>query len=88
MKYHEKYPVTLKRAKELARIRLGRLPRHGYSVVIGGVLTGITPFRHWDYMLSLANSAGKFYLYAWIRPFSNPDMDKFQTIEFERDNRS
>ena len=82
------FPIGITQAKKIAILRLGKLPKVGYSVVIGGVFTGNPPSRTWDYQLSLYNYAGKFFLQAWERPFITPDMSKFTTIEYERDNRS
>ena len=82
-----KYPITIKRAKEIARARLGRLPGPGFSVTAGGVFQGNPPVRKWDYQLDLYNHAGIFFLQSWERPFSNPDMSTFQTIEHDRDYR-
>lgn len=83
----EKYPITLKRAKEIAKSRLGRLPRVGHSVVVGGVYSIDVPaypkFRTWQYQLSLVNISGKFYLDAWQKPFAYVDMEKFVTLENE-----
>jgi hypothetical protein len=81
------YPTTLKRAKEIAKIRLGRLPRPGHSIVVGGIFTGNPPVRRWKYQLELINHSGKFYLSSWTMPFSNPDMSQFKTIEHEKDYR-
>jgi hypothetical protein len=81
------YPITIKEAKRIAKARSGRLPRVGYSVVVGGVFNGRPPTRRWDYQLSLVNYSGKFWLLAWMRPFSAPDLTQFQSIEFERDGR-
>ena len=52
--------LTLKRAKELARYNLGRLPRAGHEYII---------LNNGYYTLALVNSAGKFYLREYIRPF-------------------
>lgn len=84
----KQFPITLKEGKRLARIRLGRLPRPGYSVVIGGVFTGNPPLRQWDYQLSVENYSGFFRLSCWQNPFKTADLSLFQTIEGERDSGS
>lgn len=78
------YPITLQEAKRLARVRLGRLPRPGHSVVIGGVFTE----NRCDYQLDLVNRAGTFQLMAWERPFVTVDLSRFKTFEDKRDSRS
>jgi len=83
------FPITIKKAKDVAKLRLGRLPKPGYSVTVGGVFFPPTPpYRVWDYQLDLVNHAGRFYLSTWGRPFITPDMSKFATIEHEKDTRS
>lgn len=84
----KQFPITLQEGKRLAKIRLGRLPRPGYSVVIGGVFNGNPPLRNWDYQLLLENYAGKIILSCWQRPFITVDLSQFQTIDGERDSRS
>lgn len=81
------YPITIRQAQTIAKSRLGHPLRLGYSVVVGGVFNGILPNRRWDYQLSLVHDASGFWFSSWTRPFSNPDMSQFKTIEYERDNR-
>jgi hypothetical protein len=81
------YPITIKEAKRIAKARIGRLPRAGYSVVVGGVFNGLPPTRRWDYQLSLVNYSGKFWLLEYTRPFSNVKPSDFQSIENETDGR-
>lgn len=86
----KKYPITLKEAKRICKLRIGHLPRAGRSVVVGGVFTrdSVYPqFRTWDYQLSLENYAGKLVLREWFRPFYNADLSTFQSLENERDGR-
>lgn len=55
----QKYPITLKQAKELAKEKLGRLPRCGYEFII---------INRDDYRLSLVNRSGKLELSEWHKP--------------------
>lgn len=54
--------VTIKRAKELSKEHIGRLPRCGYEYII---------FRNEHYRLSLVNHSGKFELSEWFSPNSH-----------------
>ena len=70
MNYKKEYGITLKKAKEIAKLRNGRLPQPGYECFVWSGLTqvkgldGIT--REHEYKIYLQNSAGKLKLYRWI----------------------
>lgn len=66
MKNNIEYPITLKRAKEIAKNKLGRLPRPGYEVRVAylPVKEQLYP-NDYAYAVYLANYGGKFSLWQW-----------------------
>lgn len=79
MNYKQIYNITLKRAKEISKIRLGRYPRPGYSIdiyryldcVVGLHGEDITVYR----TVQLVNYAGKLQLTSYCSTYNQRSMN-------------
>ena len=73
-----RYPITLKRAKEIAKEKLGRYPRMGYEVPVTSYPVKVQgfPFEGKSLVtrtatLYLVNESGRFRLFEYVPV--NPD---------------